>query len=53
MRNKYKDICYRCHKIVEVGQGHFERHNGHWRTQHAECAVKHRESQKYYSEQRF
>ena len=42
MRNKHPGICYRCSKPVAVGAGHFERYNGGWRTQHAECAIKHR-----------
>lgn len=25
MRNRYPDVCYRCSKPVEKGQGHFER----------------------------
>ncbi len=43
MRNKYPGVCYRCGRTVEKGAGHFERHKGGWRTQHAECAIKHRE----------
>jgi hypothetical protein len=43
MRNKYVGTCYRCGKTVGVGKGHFERHQGSWRTQHAECAIKHKE----------
>lgn len=43
MRNKYPGICYRCGKPVEKGAGHFERHKGRWRVQHAECAIKARE----------
>ncbi len=39
MRNKYPGTCYRCGKTVETGAGHFERHNGGWRTQHAGCAI--------------
>lgn len=39
MRNRYPGVCYRCKKVVEVGDGHFERQNGFWRTQHASCAV--------------
>lgn len=39
MRNKYKGVCYRCGKIVEPGQGHFERHKGGWRVQHVRCAI--------------
>lgn len=40
MRNKYAGICYRCHGNVPAGAGHFERHQGKWRTQHADCAIK-------------
>jgi hypothetical protein len=39
MRNKHPGTCYRCGKTVEPGAGHFERHNGGWRTQHAGCAI--------------
>lgn len=35
MRNKYAGKCYKCGEQVEVGTGHFERHAGVWRTQHA------------------
>lgn len=43
MRNKYSGICYRCGKIVEIGEGHFERIIGKgWRVQHAQCAIKYR-----------
>jgi hypothetical protein len=42
MRNKYKGICYRCGKEVKPNEGHFERKDGAWRTQHAECAIKYR-----------
>jgi hypothetical protein len=42
MRNKYPGMCYRCGLLVEKQAGHFERHKGAWRTQHAECAIKHR-----------
>jgi hypothetical protein len=27
--------CYVCGLIVDAGTGHFERHNGGWRTKHA------------------
>ena len=37
MRNKYKGTCYHCGKTVEVGDGHFERHKGGWRTIHSNC----------------
>lgn len=43
MRNKYPGICYRCGKFVETGAGHFERYQGHWRTQHANCTIEARE----------
>lgn len=43
MRNKFPGPCYRCGKIVLKGAGHFERHQGGWRTQHADCAVKAKE----------
>jgi hypothetical protein len=42
MRSKYPGICYRCGKEVKVGEGHFERYQGGWRVQHAECAIEHR-----------
>lgn len=42
MRNKYPGICYRCSKLCEAGQGHFEKVRGGWRIQHADCAIKHR-----------
>lgn len=45
MRNKFAGTCYRCGKKVEVGEGHFERHAGKWRTQHAKCAIEHRHSE--------
>lgn len=35
MRNKYKGVCYKCGKTVDVGEGHFERNGkGGWRVQH-------------------
>lgn len=43
MRNKYPGACYRCGGHVEAGAGHFERHRGGWRLQHATCAIQHRE----------
>lgn len=42
MRNKYPGVCYRCGKIVKEKKGHFERYQGRWRTQHADCAIKFR-----------
>ncbi|PER55777.1 hypothetical protein CN495_08470 [Bacillus thuringiensis] len=43
VRNKYAGTCYRCGGHVGVGEGHFERYKGGWRTQHASCAIQHRE----------
>lgn len=40
MRNKYAGVCYRCHGNVPAGAGYFERHQGKWRIQHADCAIK-------------
>jgi hypothetical protein len=40
MRNRFPGTCYRCGQHVAAGAGHFERHNGGWRTQHADCAIK-------------
>lgn len=42
MRNKYPGTCYFCGKLVEKGQGHFERHKGGWRTIHALCVTRQR-----------
>lgn len=42
MRNKYAGPCFRCTKTVEAGTGHFQRLNGSWIVQHAECAIEHR-----------
>lgn len=42
MRNKFPGTCYRCGLRVEPGEGHFERFNGGWRTQHAQCAIDNR-----------
>ncbi len=52
MRNKYPGFCYRCGEPVKVGDGHFERHNGGWRTQHASCAIKAREEKAAYDPHR-
>lgn len=45
-RNKYSGICYRCGKLVETGEGHFElvkmESVNYWKTQHADCAIKYR-----------
>lgn len=42
MRNRYPGTCYWCGKRVEIGEGHFERHNGRWRVIHAECVFEQR-----------
>jgi len=52
VRNKYPGICYRCDKLVKAGDGHFERHNGGWRTQHAICAIKARKEKDVYDPHR-
>lgn len=46
MRNKYEGICYYCNKTVAVGEGHFERYNGRWRTIHVNCVFKQRAEKK-------
>ena len=51
MRNKYPGTCYRCHGHVAAGAGHFERHQGGWRTQHAQCAIQYREARRAAQEQ--
>ena len=38
MRNKHSGVCYRCGKHCEAQAGHFERYQGGWRIQHADCA---------------
>lgn len=43
MRNKHPGTCYRCGQFCDKGQGHFERHKGTFRVQHAECAIKFKE----------
>lgn len=36
MRNKFKGLCYKCGKPVEVGQGFFEKIRGKsWKVKHA------------------
>jgi hypothetical protein len=42
MRNRHPGTCYRCGKLCTAGDGHFERHAGGWRVQHADCAIAHR-----------
>lgn len=39
-RNKFAGDCYKCGTRVEVGDGHFERHNGKFRVQHATCVTR-------------
>jgi hypothetical protein len=46
MRNRYRGTCYRCGESVAPGEGHFERHQGGWRTQHASCAIIHRNTRR-------
>lgn len=59
MRNKYKGTCYRCGQIVDAGAGHFEKSTpshakkwgfqySKWLTQHAECAIKYRDTDVHY-----
>lgn len=45
MRNRYPGTCYRCGKLAKKGEGHFERHCGGWRVQHADCAIKARSTE--------
>lgn len=40
MRNQYEGKCYKCGETVKAGEGHFERHKGGWRVQHANCVWK-------------
>lgn len=42
MRNRFPGTCYRCQGHVPTGEGHFERLAGHWRVQHATCAIEFR-----------
>lgn len=37
-RNKFDACCYQCGLPVKAGTGHFERHQGRWRTKHANVA---------------
>ena len=53
MRNRYPGTCYRCHKRVKAGEGHFEMvpynqrtNNQRWRIQHAQCAIEYRGTDK-------
>ena len=61
MRNKFPGICYRCGASVKTGEGHFERvsklhfkkwgnpwFDSWWLTQHAECAIKYRNTSVHY-----
>lgn len=43
MRNRFPGTYYRCGGHVAKGADHFERYQGGWRTQHADCAIKARE----------
>ena len=40
MRNKFAGPCYRCGITVQPDAGHFERIDGGWRVQHADCAIR-------------
>ena len=40
MRNRHPGTCYRCGLQVAKGAGHFERFQGGWRIQHADCCLK-------------
>lgn len=48
MRNKYPGTCYRCGKYVAPKAGHFERHYGRWRVQHADCAIEYRNTKQHF-----
>ena len=63
MRNEFAGTCYRCGGRVEPGQGHFEKwgydhdkkwpdvhrmEKPRWLIQHAECAVKYRNTNRNY-----
>jgi len=45
MRNKFTGNCYRCGKLVEIGEGYFEKkfRQPGFRVQHVECCKKARE----------
>lgn len=52
MRNKYSGTCYRCGENVPPNKGHFQRRGdninvrivGKWLVQHADCAIKYRDT---------
>lgn len=46
MRNRFKGKCYVCGKIVEVGQGFFQRYKGSWLTKHDGCKNLYQPNQK-------
>lgn len=46
MRNKFPGHCFRCGEYVGRLEGHFERtKEGSWLLQHAECAIRYRNTQ--------
>ena len=51
MRNKFGGPCYRCGQWVKKGEGHFERHKGGWRVQHASCAITERNKREQIKDQ--
>jgi len=42
VKSRFAGVCYRCNKLVAAGDGHFERYNGGWRTQHVKCSIEHK-----------
>lgn len=40
MRNKYEGDCFRCHKHVAAGAGHFQRIAGRWLVRCRACVGK-------------
>lgn len=40
MRNKYEGDCFRCHKHVDSGAGHFQRIAGRWSVRCRACVGK-------------
>lgn len=40
MKNRLRGKCLGCKKVVEVGEGHFERKNGKWEVRCKKCVGK-------------
>lgn len=40
MRNQYAGKCYKCNAEVGIGEGHFERRYGKWKTHCIPCVIK-------------